>query len=156
VNLYLVRHANAGARHEWDGRDGERPLSKKGWAQSEAIAEVLGRRPIRRLLSSPAVRCLQTVGPLAHRLGLEIEPVPELAEGAALPRGRELIDGLIATGDDVVLCGHGDLIPELIEAFAQEGAHLDGAGCAKGSIWHLVAEGGRVVKGGYHRRPAEV
>ena len=34
-----------------------------------------------RILSSPFVRCVQTVEPLAHRLRVKVEEVDELAEG---------------------------------------------------------------------------
>ena len=153
MNLYLVRHAQAGDRHDWDGPDAERPLNKKGRQQAEAVAEVLASRPIRRVLSSPAVRCLQTVGPLAARLRLEIEVSATFAEGAPLPAARKLLDALVEDGDDAVICGHGDLIPELLNSLENEGMRVDGAGCSKGSVWHLVAKDGRFVRADYHRRP---
>jgi phosphohistidine phosphatase SixA len=151
VNLYLVRHAHAGDRLGWDGPDAERPLSKKGRRQAEAIADVLGVHPIGRVLSSPAVRCLQTAGPIAARLGVEIEANPAFAEGAALPEARALVDQLASDGKDAILCGHGDLIPAVLHDLELEGVRLEGVGCAKGSIWHLVADGTCFVRGVYHR-----
>jgi 8-oxo-dGTP diphosphatase len=155
VKLYLVRHAPAGDRYDWKGPDHERPLSKKGHRVAEALAEALSAEPIERILSSPAVRCVQTVEPLAARLGLEIESLPELGEGARLPKARALLDSLVESGTCTVVSGHGDLIPELLQDLEREGTTVHGWGCAKGSVWELVAEGGRVVRALYHGRPGE-
>ena len=38
MSLFLVRHAKAGNRSEWQGDDHIRPLTPKGWRQAEAIA----------------------------------------------------------------------------------------------------------------------
>jgi broad specificity phosphatase PhoE len=153
VNVYLVRHAQAGDRREWDGPDAGRPLNKKGRQHAEAIAEVLATRPIARVLSSPAVRCVQTVEPLAARLGVDIEVTATFAEGARFAAAREVLDTLAKEPHDTVVCGHGDVIPELLESLEAEGTPLDGAGCAKGSIWRLVADDGRFIRGDYHRHP---
>ena len=42
--VYLVRHAKAGERRLWTEADIERPLSKRGWRQSEAIAKRLAKK----------------------------------------------------------------------------------------------------------------
>src|SRR4051812_16780515 len=78
----LVRHARAGARKGWDGPDIERPLSKKGRRQVDGLVAILKRFEPTHIYSSPYVRCVQTVEPLAEVLKLEVEPRPELAEGA--------------------------------------------------------------------------
>jgi broad specificity phosphatase PhoE len=153
VNLYLVRHAHAGDRHDWNGPDVGRPLSKKGRQQAEALTGALAGEPIQRILSSPAVRCTQTAAPIAVRLGLTVEQLPALAEGAPLAPARALIDSLATDGRDTVICGHGDLIPELLHDLESEGTPVDGAACAKGSIWHLVAQNGRFVRAVYRGRP---
>jgi 8-oxo-dGTP diphosphatase len=155
VSLYLVRHAPAGERHEWDGPDGERPLSKKGRKLAEAVADALGTQGVTRVLSSPAVRCLQTVGPLAARLGLEVEPEPALAEGAPTRGARALIEALASEGVTAVLCGHGDLIPDVVADLRRDGTAVVGAGCSKGSIWQLDTNGGRIVRAYYHGRPVD-
>ena len=78
--LYLVRHAKAGQRSRWDGPDHLRPLTKAGRAQAQALAAWLANEPISRLLSSPYVRCVQTLEPLAEKLALEIEITEHLTE----------------------------------------------------------------------------
>ncbi|MFT6391405.1 MAG: 8-oxo-dGTP diphosphatase, partial [Ilumatobacter sp.] len=37
--IYLVRHAKAGERRLWTGEDVDRPLSQRGWRQSNAVAK---------------------------------------------------------------------------------------------------------------------
>lgn len=55
-------------------------LSPEGAAQAQELADALGQAPLVRLCSSPAVRAVDTVSPLAGRLGLEVETWPELDE----------------------------------------------------------------------------
>ena len=146
--VYLVRHAKAGDRQAWSGDDLFRPLSKTGRRQAKALVRVLSSRVIERILSSPAVRCVETVEPLADQRGLPIEPRDELLEGAPLPGLLGLLEELRSTPS--VLCGHGDLIPAAIEHLEAQGA-LVGAdrGWKKGSVWVLEREAGLVVRATY-------
>ena len=43
MEIHLVRHAHAGNRSAWRGDDRVRPLSAKGRAQADAIADALER-----------------------------------------------------------------------------------------------------------------
>ena len=80
MSWLLVRHARAGSRKGWEGPDIERPLSKKGRRQADGLVEMLEAAGVKRIVSSPYVRCTQTVEPLAEALGLEIEPSPGRTE----------------------------------------------------------------------------
>jgi 2,3-bisphosphoglycerate-dependent phosphoglycerate mutase len=75
--LYLVRHAHA----EWTP-DENRPLSGRGRADAERVADVLGGVPITAIYASPVRRARETIAPLAVRLGLPIHIVPDLRERA--------------------------------------------------------------------------
>ena len=70
--LYLVRHAKAGGRQEWRGDDRLRPLSKEGRRQADSLARRLARLTTGDLLSSPYLRCVQTVEPLASVVGKNV------------------------------------------------------------------------------------
>jgi 8-oxo-dGTP diphosphatase len=143
--IYLVRHAKAGERRVWEGDDTARPLSKLGRKQSEAIAKRLAAKGVTSLHSSPYVRCVQTLEPLAGRLGLEIQPDERLYEGAAFEPVLELL-GEVASG--AVLCSHGDIIPETIQALARRGMEVQTQpDWRKGSIWVLRRKGDRITKG---------
>jgi broad specificity phosphatase PhoE len=99
VTLYLVRHAKAGSRRDWEGPDRDRPLSRKGRRQAEGLVELLADRPVRRVLSSPYLRCVQTVEPLAEKLGLPVEQVAALGEDAAPAEAVELLRALASSTD---------------------------------------------------------
>jgi 8-oxo-dGTP diphosphatase len=135
--LYLVRHAKAGTRRDWFGDDRERPISKAGSIQAEALADLLAPlRPV-RLVSSPFRRCVQTLEPLAARLGLPIETTAVLAEGGDFKAALAL---LASVDNRSVLCSHGDVIPEVIGALERRGMEIDGEpNWRKGSVWVLRA-----------------
>ena len=119
--LYLVRHADAGNRGAWTGDDFERPLDDHGQMQAEAIGAALADRPVRRILSSPYVRCMDTVVPLGRALGLAVEASDELTEGAYVGDALDLLGSLAKTEGDSVLCSHGDVIPGVLWVLAQHG-----------------------------------
>jgi 8-oxo-(d)GTP phosphatase len=113
VIVYLVRHASAGKREEWSGDDGLRPLDERGRRQAQALVAGLADRDFRRIVSSPHVRCVQTVEPLAQARGLEIEVTETLADGADPWPAREL---LAAADELLVACVHGDFVEALLGA----------------------------------------
>ena len=147
--LYLIRHASAGDRGAWRGNDSERPLDDVGRGQAAAIAAALTAAPIRRVLSSPSVRCVQTVEPLAARLGLDVEACAELAEGADGRRTEALVDRLCGQEGDSVLCSHGDVIPEVLWRLSGRGIDVSPMRCKKASVWELHVVDGAVSHGVY-------
>ena len=151
MNVFVVRHAKAGHRHSWEGDDRLRPLSSAGWAQAQAIAERLGREPITSLHASPYARCVQTLEPLADRLGMKVSEDDRLAEGAPL---EDTLTLLHEAADGGVLCSHGDVIPELIEALHRRGMDVSGRpDWRKATIWILELDGDAVVQGGVEPPP---
>jgi broad specificity phosphatase PhoE len=75
TTFYLIRHAHA----EFSS-DEQRPLSRQGQTDAERAAELLGEYPICQIYSSPFQRAIQTIRPLAKKLGLVIHVEPELRE----------------------------------------------------------------------------
>lgn len=142
---YLVRHAKAGSRAEWPGRDELRPLSKSGRRQAKALVHRFDGLAAGRILSSPAVRCVETVRPLAAARSRPVEAREELAEGAPAEPAESLLDEVADTPS--VLCGHGDLFPVLVERAEAAGAVVVGQrGWKKASVWVLEREAGVVVR----------
>jgi 8-oxo-(d)GTP phosphatase len=140
VAVLLVRHAEAGDRDTWDGPDDLRPLTAEGDVQAQGLVGALGPFDVTRVLSSPYVRCSQTVAPLAAARGLTVEPWEDLAEGegrAALALARCLLGAPGYT----VLCTHGDVVEEV----------LDGLGVRredetrKGATWALDEAGAQYL-----------
>ena len=103
---------------DWDGDDFHRPLDAKGRRQAEALVEALRPFGVLRVVSSPYVRCVQTVEPLAAALGLPLEQDERLAEGEGGSRGRLLDE------DGVVCCTHGDIVEALVGRALKKAAAL--------------------------------
>jgi 8-oxo-dGTP diphosphatase len=106
-----------------------------------------------RVMSSPYVRCVETVVPTAAALSVDIEKVDVLAEGSGLA-AVELVRSL--AGHDLVLCSHGDIIPEVLSALAGY-EKLDvgrNPRHEKASVWVLEARKGKFVKARYLRPPS--
>jgi broad specificity phosphatase PhoE len=106
-------------------------------------------REVGLVVSSPYVRCVQTVRPLALDRGLTLVTDEALAEGATLSQVLALLDR--SAGTPAVFCSHGDVIPMVVEHMRHEGAELaSGGDWKKGSIWTLDrAADGSVVRGRY-------
>lgn len=117
--VYLVRHATAGHRRNWDGDDTLRPLDERGRQQADALVGQLDGKELARIVSSPYVRCVDTVVPLAGARAVELERSELLAEGA----GADEAFRLFADGDGpLVACVHGDLAEDLLGEHVKKGA----------------------------------
>lgn len=149
MTIFLTRHAHAGKRSLWEGDDRLRPLTERGDAQAAGLADRLESDTPGRLVSSPFLRCMQTLEPLASRLHLDIEAEESLAEGADIGLALDLLLSLDTVNG--VACSHGDLIPPLLRALCDRGMHTDGPLLdQKGSLWVIRMEAGRPVHGRYH------
>jgi 8-oxo-dGTP pyrophosphatase MutT (NUDIX family)/phosphohistidine phosphatase SixA len=119
--LAFVRHASAGHRESWPGEDDTlRPLDPRGRAQAAGLVHQLEATQVDRIVSSPAVRCTQSVAPLAAARGLEIEVREELAEGVSEADELALVYELEGTG--AVLCTHGDVLELLLGEMGEKGS----------------------------------
>ena len=141
--VHLIRHAKAKSRLTWEEPDELRPLTKRGRREAAAIAVRLGEEPLARLVSSPFVRCVQTLEPLARALDIPIETTDVLAEGADGARAAELI--LSLAGDtSIACCTHGDVLLDVVDLLADSGLALDAPRAAPvASSWVLSVEDGR-------------
>lgn len=146
--LHLLRHAAAGDRNKWKGVDADRPLTKKGRKQAEALASRLVGRGIETIYASPYLRCVQTVEPLAEAIGAKVRTHDALLEGPDVDAAYDLVDKLV--GYNAVLCTHGDVIPAVINRMMWAGLTLDSRFyCSKGSVWEVDLVGGRFDLGRY-------
>ena len=145
--LYLIRHGKAGNRDKWEAPDHLRPITKRGRRQAASLVELLGAEPITRVLSSPYVRCRQTVEPLASRLGLHVEPVDALAEGAPLDDSAALVEKL--AGETAALCTHGDVMGNLLAQLERQGVRIGEPLMQMGGVWVLDTEAGSVISARY-------
>jgi broad specificity phosphatase PhoE len=157
MRLIVVRHATAKAKRNWSGRDLDRPLTTNGHSQAKAISAQLARDCPSRIISSPSLRCTQTVSPLATSCHLPVEHAGALATDGGYA-AVELVERLFVDAppsSTVVLCTHREVLVEVLPALASRfrvdlGHRLPGA---KGSWWTLVFqnEGLRSID---YRRPS--
>ncbi len=135
MTVYFVRHAKAGSRSNWDGDDIDRPLSANGWHQARLVGAKLAKRSPSALYSSPYLRCVQSLEPLAELCDLEIIADDRLAEGGSF---EQVLILLAEAPDDAVLCSHGDVIPETIAALQRRGCRiLNQPDWRKATVWRL-------------------
>jgi 8-oxo-(d)GTP phosphatase len=174
VPLIVVRHASAGRKAAWPGQDESRPLDADGAAVARALAGLLACfAPVARVISSPALRCTETVRPFAATFGGTIE-----AEDCLVPYGRSavfssrtdqadalrrLLSGLVAERRPAVLCLHRENLPEVLaelcSALGGSAAGPADPSLPKGGFWvaHSAPGGlGGVVPPGASRTAGEL
>ena len=119
MKLLLLRHAKAEKRREFDGPDPLRPLTPRGLQQAEQFARSSAAPVPTRILTSPYLRCRQTVAPLANACGVLPESHAFLAKGEspekAFEQLRENREGTI------LCCGHAEQLEEVQELAAEHG-----------------------------------
>ncbi len=122
--LILLRHGKAMPRENWDGPDHTRPLLQKGLNQARLQAGGIAAFGPDRLISSPAARCLATIEPVAKKTNLEVVTRKRISQDAWEPEGngpRSLIDKAVSRRRPTVLCSHGPVLPQLLQAAGDAG-----------------------------------
>jgi 8-oxo-(d)GTP phosphatase len=161
VPLILVRHASAGFKDDWPGEDLQRPLDAEGALDALLLADLLACfAPRARVISSPALRCTESVRPYAARFGGSVEAmavldVPGRVTDFSLARTdradtlRYLFRDLVAVGRPVVACLHRENLPLTLAAACSvlgvlPPAELD-LPLPKGGFWVMHADAGELV-----------
>lgn len=155
MTVYLIRHGSAGSRDNTDPEDICRRLDESGRVQAMRLATVLAEPALTKVFSSPAIRCIETVEPLASTHGRKVKRRRALLEGADIEASWALAESLGRDGTDAALCSHGDIIPEIIGRARSRGMAVPGkSGCAKGSIWAMHWDGDQFTWGTYTPLPS--
>ena len=121
-----------------------------GRRQADGLVVRLEDFPVDRILSSPTLRCTQTVRPLARSRLLDVEPLAELGVDAGRTQLREVFwDRALR---NAVLCTHGETIGRLFTELSVEGLVVVGAlegplDWPKGSTWLLQRTEQRQIYG---------
>ncbi|WP_402843928.1 NUDIX domain-containing protein [Microbacterium sp. GXS0129] len=127
--LIVLRHARAVARADWKGEDTARPLTARGTKQAAQIAGPLRAFGVKRIVSSPAVRCVTTSVPLAASLGREIIRAEGISQ-AAFEAGEDDIRGIVGkrvrSRKPAVLCSHRPVIPKIFHEIALATGTVEG------------------------------
>ena len=148
--IVVLRHAKAVSRSEWDKSDAARPLTPRGQRQAESIVAPLRAFGVRRIVTSDAVRCVQTVTPLARALD-RVPVMTELISQDAWEDGvsdeRSVVGKRVRSGKPAVICSHGPVLPGILSELAlatgtMHGSYLGSASALEVgafSVAHLSA-----------------
>ncbi len=121
--LVILRHAQAVKRAAFDGADDtDRPITGFGRSQARRLASMLDAFGIASVHSSPAVRCLSTVAPLATVVGTAVVREPALREPGDDASSLGTADRAAALAVDrrpLVLCTHRPTLPAVITAVTE-------------------------------------
>ncbi len=127
--MIVLRHAHAKNRNRWSDADELRPLATRGHTEAGSLAAILAAYQPRRIVTSDALRCRQTVQPFAAAAGLPIDEDHRLSEDTS-PRKvrravREAVDAALAAGESLVLCSHRPTLPDIFDALGVSTVSLD-------------------------------
>ena len=156
VPLILLRHASAGYKDDWPGNDLLRPLDARGAMDAVALADLLACfAPRARVVSSPALRCTESVLPYAARFGGSVEAEASMAlsgrtsDSSSSRTGhgdglRHLFRDLVAAGQPAVACLHRENLP-LALAAACWALRVPSSGLLSGGFDPSLPKGGFCV-----------
>ena len=136
ADVILLRHAYAGHKADWDRDDALRPLTARGLAQAESLVRSLADDDITVVWTSAAVRCRQTVEPLAAARGLVVQDHALLAKDVPVD---DLLDWILSNPSAPwALCTHGEVLRELIIVARSSGLVTAPARATeKGAAWRV-------------------
>lgn len=145
--LVVLRHGQASPRKEWAGDDRLRPLAPAGEEEARRLVPLLAAYDVSLVASSSSTRCVQTVHPYARATGWPVSRHDELTEEEATPQSvAGVVDRLLRSGEDSVLCGHRPVLPWVYDALGLDAVRLKPAGLTV--VHHRK---GRVVATETHR-----
>jgi len=149
--IIVLRHAKAVSRDDWEGKDAARPLSPRGRKQAQSIVGPLRAFGARKLISSPARRCVKTLQPYAEAVGRKLETTKLISQDAweeGRSDARTVVGARVRARKPAVLCSHGPVLPDILNELALatgtlRGSYLGSASaleCAAFSVVHLSAD----------------
>ena len=153
--IILIRHADSEDRAKFAqicSNDLERPLSKKGKAQSKKIADFLTsmhkKSPISLIISSPAKRTRQTIKPFLKHFNGAHKESKAIAPDCTIKGYESAIEGAKAKDCKILaLVGHQLDLGDFVEYATGVKQHLD---FKKGVIVEIAKKAGaRQIKGGF-------
>jgi len=142
--VLLLRHTSAGERLSSPGIDRFRRLDDGGRLVARQLVWHLADREITRIVSSPLVRCVESVVPIAESRRLVVENRWELEPDVPLEDVMTLLADL---PDSALVCTHRETFEKLL------GWDVT---CEKGGAWVLERSGPDFVPTFYLEPPTQV
>lgn len=145
--LILLRHAKALARNEWNGDDGDRPLIQLGQSQADFLALSLRAYAIEEIHTSDAVRCYETVRPLAQAIKKDLIFASEVSEYGFERdelKSTKYVRQLLKNNTPTLVCSHNPVLPYILEKLiTKSGVEISSTKLEPASAWvinHLDTE----------------
>lgn len=139
MELYLLRHADAGDPGAWEGPDDRRPLSRKGVRQAERLGSFLASTGfwVDAILTSPKLRAAETARLVADALGARVTEDDRLGSGLDAAALAGLLHDAGEPGR-VMIVGHNPDLSELLATLC-DAAHIP---MKKGALARVDLDGG--------------
>ena len=119
----LLRHAKAVTRDEWQGEDDDRPLDSYGQDQAKRLLAMYQVFNLEQIHSSDAVRCYDTVIPIAKGLNIRLEVTGKLSEDTYKKDKEKAFDyakELMKSNESVLLCSHNPILPKMLNKLTKK------------------------------------
>lgn len=148
--IIVLRHGKTTPADTWDGPDATRPLTQRGVEQAASIVPSILAWTPKRITTSPAVRCMATLAPLAAATGIQPKQKTGISQDGFTENPssvREVIGKRVRSRKTAVVCSHRPVLPEILRELAlatgtTTGSYLNDAsalGTAEFSVVHLSA-----------------
>jgi len=142
LQLFLLRHADAGDPEAWRGDDADRPLSAKGEAQAERLGAFLAGIGFTTdaVISSPKVRARRTAEIVAAAIGATVRLDERLGRGF----DASVVDAILRDAGHPrrpVLAGHDPDFSELLSSLVGTELELKKGAFARVDVRGRVADG---------------
>jgi phosphohistidine phosphatase SixA/8-oxo-dGTP pyrophosphatase MutT (NUDIX family) len=118
--IVVLRHAKSVSRDAWDDDDLKRPLTDAGAERADELAPVLAAYGIRRVVTSPAIRCTQTVEPFAHSISTFLEIDDRISEETRYSQVNRSVVATLDRKKPAVLCTHRPTLPWIFDAIGAD------------------------------------
>lgn len=121
--LIMLRHGKALNRKEWSGEDSDRPLEQLGTLQAKRLHSIYQAFNIEKIITSDAIRCYDTVEPLARILDLKLKVEKDVSEDLWKKNKDKAIDfakDVIKSDETTIVCSHNPVLPRMLEKLTKK------------------------------------
>ena len=121
--LILLRHCKALARSEWPSDDDDRPLDALGQNQAMKLLSSYQAFNLAEIHTSDAIRCYDTVAPMAKALGMNLIVTGKISESSFKKdkdKTFEYFKELIKSEKSILICSHNPILPKLLSKVSKK------------------------------------
>ncbi len=144
MDIYFLRHANAGEPKVNPAKDDKRPIDKLGIEQSHDVGRALAAMDVTVdvILASPLRRATQTAAVVANEIGHEDKIVIDsaLRPEASYEKFQDLLRRY-SRKDSIMVVGHNPSLMEFLNKLLASGSSFNAIELKKGSIARVEKEG---------------